>query len=34
MCFNELDYVMVQGVVNNTTANGAKMAQKMPQQFF
>ena len=31
MCFNELDYVTVRAVMNITTANGAKMVQKLPQ---
>ena len=31
MCFNELDNVTVSAVMNITTANGAKMVQKMPQ---
>ena len=31
MCFNEPDYVTVRSVMNIMTANGAKIAQKMPQ---
>ena len=31
MCFNEPDYVTVHSVMNIMTANGAKIAQKMPQ---
>ena len=31
MYFNELNYVMAHAIMNITTANGAKMAQKMLQ---
>ena len=31
MWFNEPDYVTVHSVMNIMTANGGKMAQKMPQ---
>ena len=31
MCFNEPDYVTVHSIMNIMIANGAKMAQKIPQ---
>ena len=31
MCFNEPHYVTVQSAINIMTADGAKMARKMPQ---
>ena len=31
MCFNEPDYVTAHSVMNIMKANGAKMAQKIPQ---
>ena len=31
ICFNEPDHVTVHSVINIMTANGAKMAEKMPQ---